>query len=176
MVFETDLEEAPCQTDDNLLTQALLNLLLNAVDSIEGEGKVEARLSVDASEGYLVTITDNGCGMGKDSLARLFEPANPRVVVAEGMDLIYSPLEYGGDPAAGLEKLERGLELFEAGGENRSGVDQDWGRALAWAGYGQALLRGPEPDPDRARQVLRRALEIEPQLALARRLLASLDD
>jgi PAS domain S-box-containing protein len=74
IVFDTDLETAPCRTDDNLLTQALLNLLLNAVDSIEREGNVEVKLSLDAKEGYLISIKDNGCGMGKESLARLFEP------------------------------------------------------------------------------------------------------
>ena len=92
------------------------------------------------------------------------------------MDLIYSPLEYGGDPAAGLKRVERGLELFESGGESGSDVDLDWGRALSWAGYGQALLGGPQPDPERARKVLRRALKIEPQLASAQRLLESGED
>ena len=74
IVFQPELEIAPCHTDENLLTQAFVNLLLNAVESIEEAGEVEIRLRQVENEGLWVTIRDNGCGMGKESKARLFEP------------------------------------------------------------------------------------------------------
>lgn len=75
LTFETDLEEAATHSDENLLTQAFVNLLLNAVQSIDkATGKVEASLHEIEGGGWWITIRDNGCGMGKESLTRLFEP------------------------------------------------------------------------------------------------------
>lgn len=70
----SSLEEAPARTDDNLLTQALVNLLLNAVQAIEGDGKVAVQLTAGEGEDWRVTIVDNGCGMGKETLSRLYDP------------------------------------------------------------------------------------------------------
>lgn len=72
--LETTLSQAPVSTDENLLTQALVNLLLNAVQSISGKGSVTARLEPKDGEEWIIRIRDTGCGMGKETLARIFEP------------------------------------------------------------------------------------------------------
>ncbi|MCA9411108.1 MAG: hypothetical protein KC944_07845 [Candidatus Omnitrophica bacterium] len=72
--FETEFDKAPTHADENLLTQAFLNLLLNAVQSVEKEGKVEVVLQEIEGGDWWITIRDTGCGMGKETLSRLFEP------------------------------------------------------------------------------------------------------
>lgn len=72
--IEAPLDSAPCSTDENLLTQALVNLLLNAVQSIDKQGKVRVFLSDAGDEGWELRVRDSGCGMGKETLARIYDP------------------------------------------------------------------------------------------------------
>jgi signal transduction histidine kinase len=72
--LETEHEKLPSRTDENLLTQALVNLLLNAVESIENEGEVRVSLAETGPRERRIVVRDSGKGMGKETLARLFEP------------------------------------------------------------------------------------------------------
>lgn len=72
--LETGFSEAPASTDENLLTQALVNLLLNAAQSISGKGSVTASLESSKDDSWTIRIRDTGCGMGKETMARIFEP------------------------------------------------------------------------------------------------------
>jgi signal transduction histidine kinase len=63
--------------DARLLHQAILNVALNAVQSIEGKGKLSIRLSsvrLDDGPHARVEITDTGHGIPADVLPRVFEP------------------------------------------------------------------------------------------------------
>ena len=55
------------------MKQVVLNLLVNALDSIDEDGEVVLALSRDGDEARLV-FTDNGCGMNEEVLQNLFEP------------------------------------------------------------------------------------------------------
>jgi len=55
------------------LTQALLNLILNAIDATEKGGKVVVSAGVNADTLY-VDVTDDGCGIPAEAQARLFQP------------------------------------------------------------------------------------------------------
>jgi signal transduction histidine kinase len=55
------------------IKQVVLNLLVNALDSIDEDGEVVLRVSRDGDEAKLV-LTDNGCGMNEEVLKNLFEP------------------------------------------------------------------------------------------------------
>jgi signal transduction histidine kinase len=60
-------------TDPGLLRQILVNLLSNALDAVDGKGKVSivAKAAVDD---VLITVSDTGHGIAPDDLARIFEP------------------------------------------------------------------------------------------------------
>lgn len=61
-------------TDPELLGQALLNLLRNAVEAFPGEGgdaRIEAR--IDGGE-VVIAVEDNGAGISDEALSRLYEP------------------------------------------------------------------------------------------------------
>ena len=55
------------------MKQVILNLLVNALDSIDEAGEVELTVKRDGDEARLV-LTDNGCGMNEEVLQNLFEP------------------------------------------------------------------------------------------------------
>ena len=58
------------------LTQVIMNLLVNAADATEGRDYPKPRIVVATgrNEGYAVlTVTDNGAGMERETLARAFE-------------------------------------------------------------------------------------------------------
>jgi two-component system nitrogen regulation sensor histidine kinase NtrY len=72
----------PVRCDRRQITQALTNLLQNAVDSIDGreaadgalpQGKVEVRL-IAAGNVVRIVVEDNGRGLPKDGRERLTEP------------------------------------------------------------------------------------------------------
>lgn len=62
------------QADEEKLKIAFLNIVVNATEAIEnGNGRVEVGLTPRADE-YVVEISDNGCGIPTEILAKLFEP------------------------------------------------------------------------------------------------------
>jgi len=68
------------------IKQVVLNLLVNALDSIEEHGRV--RVSARRSGGAAVlTVTDDGCGMTQEVLDHLFEPFFTRRKNGQGTGL-----------------------------------------------------------------------------------------
>ena len=55
------------------LKQVVLNLLTNALDSVDAGGVVRAEVSAEQGEAVL-QVVDNGCGMTPEVLDHLFEP------------------------------------------------------------------------------------------------------
>jgi two-component system NtrC family sensor kinase len=63
----------PVEHDPAQIQQVLLNLLLNAIQAIDGAGRVEVRL--ESRDGFaLVTVTDTGHGIDPDQLPNIFRP------------------------------------------------------------------------------------------------------
>jgi signal transduction histidine kinase len=60
------------RADESDLQQALINLLLNAVQASAGGGTV--RLRVTAGDAVRILIADQGVGIAPDMQARIFEP------------------------------------------------------------------------------------------------------
>ncbi|HXV76681.1 MAG TPA: PQQ-binding-like beta-propeller repeat protein [Candidatus Polarisedimenticolaceae bacterium] len=109
-------------------------------------------------------------------LALLFGGDHPRVVLTDGLRRIDRPVEYGGDRRAGLARVREALELFERESTDESGIEPGWCHGLAWSWYGEALMRGTEEEREPARRAFERALEIDADLATARRMLAELTE
>ena len=60
-------------TDPGLLRQILVNLITNALDALETNGRVTVGARLEG-EGVLITISDTGHGIPASDLARIFEP------------------------------------------------------------------------------------------------------
>ena len=73
--------EGPVFVDRYLVTQALLNVVLNGVDAAAeraavngGRGQVTVTSTVSASGEWRVSVHDNGRGIGEADYARIFDP------------------------------------------------------------------------------------------------------
>lgn len=66
-------EDAMAVADPDQLRQVLLNILINALQSIDGTGTVT--LSVASDEHWAwVRVADSGCGMDEETLRKVFSP------------------------------------------------------------------------------------------------------
>jgi signal transduction histidine kinase len=71
--FVVDIEERTLvNNDEGMLEIVWQNLLSNAIKFTEYGGKISLT-QVSDEDSVTVTITDNGCGMNKETLARIFD-------------------------------------------------------------------------------------------------------
>ena len=70
--FAQELPRIECHPAQ--LNQVFLNLLLNAVESIEGQGEIRIRAEPGDAGGVVVTIIDSGRGIPEGVRARVWEP------------------------------------------------------------------------------------------------------
>jgi PAS domain S-box-containing protein len=68
------------------LKQVFLNLIINAFQSIDGEGAVCVSTSYEAGR-VVVSIEDEGCGIPNDAIERIFDPFYTTKPVGEGTGL-----------------------------------------------------------------------------------------
>ena len=100
-----DKKEELAELDADRLTQAILNLLLNAVQAIEckeanetpdlrAQGEIalslETLLDESCKEYLCLKITDNGCGMSPETMSRLFTPYFTTKAAGSGLGLTIS--------------------------------------------------------------------------------------
>jgi len=68
-----ELNSAPFIGEEKKLRQAFLNILLNAIQAIDGEGKITVRLTKNQKY-YEIQIEDTGVGIAQEELEKVFEP------------------------------------------------------------------------------------------------------
>ena len=56
------------------LEQALLNLVLNAIDAVDAEGRVEISADASSSEVLRIEVSDDGPGVDAAVIDRIFNP------------------------------------------------------------------------------------------------------
>ena len=74
------------QHDSDQIHQVVLNLLLNAVQSIESNGYVTVKVDSDG-ECATVTVTDTGRGMSQQQIAQIFRPFYTTKATGTGLGL-----------------------------------------------------------------------------------------
>jgi signal transduction histidine kinase len=61
-------------TDPGLLRQIIVNLVSNALDAVDRDGRVDVDARPVADDDILITVSDTGHGIPEDDLRRIFEP------------------------------------------------------------------------------------------------------
>jgi two-component system NtrC family sensor kinase len=89
-----------------LLNQVFMNLLLNAAQAIEGEGRIGIKTYTNNSNIY-VCVSDNGCGIPPENLPRLFDPFFTTKEVGKGTGL-------GLSTAYGIIEKHKGRLMVES--------------------------------------------------------------
>jgi PAS domain S-box-containing protein len=96
---ETDLagDLRPIRGDGGSLTNALMNLCVNAVDAIEGNGRLRLRTRNLGPDLVEVIVADTGCGMAPEVLRRAMEPFYTTKPQGQGtglgLPMVYSTLQ-----------------------------------------------------------------------------------
>jgi len=84
-----DLQDGPplpAPVNGQELKQVVLNLLTNALDSLDDNGRVEVRLETRDRMAEL-SVADNGCGIAPEVMERIFEPFFTRRRAGQGTGL-----------------------------------------------------------------------------------------
>jgi len=82
----------PVRVDPRLLSQALLNLLINAVEAIDGAGRIEiawsqAAATSDSPGHFRLSVHDSGPGIPTAALEQIFNPFYTTKVTGTGLGL-----------------------------------------------------------------------------------------
>lgn len=95
LALEVDLQATDAQVlaDPVAVEQVLLNLVSNARDATEGEGRIRVRSRL-AREGVIVEVVDDGRGMSAETQERVFEPFFTTKEAGQGTGLGL-PMVYG---------------------------------------------------------------------------------
>jgi PAS domain S-box-containing protein len=84
----------PVSVDFKQIQQVIVNLLTNAADAIKGKGRISIRSGVTHPTAYprgvVVTVIDNGEGMTKEEMKKIFDPFYTKKASGTGLGLSVS--------------------------------------------------------------------------------------
>lgn len=86
--FEVESQEkhALISGSQQLVDEIVMNLILNAIDSVKEKGKIKCKIQVISKE-VIFTIKDDGYGISEENMQRLFEPFFTTKEVGKGTGL-----------------------------------------------------------------------------------------
>jgi C4-dicarboxylate-specific signal transduction histidine kinase len=100
---------------EHRLTQVVLNLLLNAVDALEGKGRVRIEARRHGERECALTVSDDGPGLPPEVLAHLFEPFTttkpPGKGTGLGLAVCHALVEGMGGTISAGNRLEGGARF-----------------------------------------------------------------
>lgn len=71
--FKNEIQEIIAHVDGKLIQQVFINLLLNAIDAVKENGKIE--ICLEKRNGYAyIKVSDNGIGIPEDVKGNIFKP------------------------------------------------------------------------------------------------------
>jgi signal transduction histidine kinase len=87
--IETELPDAPViiNADVSQLKQIFWNLSRNAIQALRGEGNLSVSLKSLKSNRIRIVFEDNGCGMPREQVEKLFEPFSVSTTGGTGLGL-----------------------------------------------------------------------------------------
>jgi nitrogen fixation/metabolism regulation signal transduction histidine kinase len=110
--WEIDQRSIPVLVDRGQIEQALLNILKNAIEAIDGEGTITLRLTSTAGRTTL-TIEDTGSGISSEAQSNLFTPFFSTKPHGQGIGLtLVQEILAGHGFEYGLERTERDTTRF----------------------------------------------------------------
>ena len=71
--IETQVVPLRAKVDPDQLKQVLLNLVRNAIEAVQGDGRIRVQLE-NSEKGSLLRVWDSGGGIPAEDLSRIFEP------------------------------------------------------------------------------------------------------
>ena len=96
------------------MNQVFMNVLSNAIQAIEGEGKIFIKTE-STEQSVKVTIRDTGKGMSKETASRIFDPFFTTKEVGKGtglgLSISYGIIEKHGGRIEVFTELDRGTEF-----------------------------------------------------------------
>ncbi len=109
LVVVTAQEPLPCPVDEQLLGQALLNIMINARQAMPDGGELRITTAVDGDTA-VISVTDTGVGIEEKDIERIFRPFFSTKASGSGLGLSITQRivsEHGGILACESE-LEKG--------------------------------------------------------------------
>jgi len=89
-------EKAHVTSDSGAMQHILFNLVLNAIDAIDGGGEINLRYFVD-EEGFVLIVEDNGSGISREHMDKIFNPffttKGPDRGTGLGLYLVYNEVK-----------------------------------------------------------------------------------
>jgi two-component system sensor histidine kinase HydH len=74
-LVRTTFAENEVTADTDQMTQAFLNIFLNAMDAMAEGGELDVRTVLKAKQGVVeISISDTGAGISRENLSRIFDP------------------------------------------------------------------------------------------------------
>lgn len=115
--FHVQYEDNPIQVlvDPGQLESSLLNLVLNANQAIDGQGRISMELGVQADSSAYIVITDTGAGMPPDVLNRVLEPfyttRTDEGGTGLGLPIAYGFFRQSGGDLSVLSEIGKGTQI-----------------------------------------------------------------
>jgi PAS domain S-box-containing protein len=115
IVREYTGKEFVFECNEGRIHQAFLNILANAVQSISFEGKISIRTAL-SEEKLEISISDSGCGISEENLARIFDPffttKDPGKGTGLGLSITYNIINEHKGKINCISKVNEGTEFI----------------------------------------------------------------